>query len=193
MESELKNKKHIIFLNIAIIIILLIYGFIVIAPLFNMPMVRILKNYSGDLIHYLLRLAVLIFLIVCIVKCKVKVFKIIFSIMLLIFTNVFFIRLLADSMIHDEATLQKMDISKTESLESIYYPTEPGFIEIVYKKKIVGSLYCQKVIYSIDYKDKKIEEINIPLSEYYNEIKNENFGLCGFHLNYKNEVYADNE
>ena len=189
MRKENKNSK--IILNIAIIIIFFIYGFIVIAPFADMPMVRILKNYSGDLIHYLLRLIVLIFLIVCIIKCKIKVFKIIFSIMLFILTNIFIVRLFVDSVIHDEATLQKIDISKTESLESIYCPIEPTFIEIVYKKKLLGSIYCQKVIYSIDYKDDKIEEINIPLREYYNEIKNENFGLCGLNLKHIKASYEN--
>ncbi len=188
-----ENKNYRIILNIIVIIFLLVYGFIVIAPLFDMPMVRILKNFTGDLIHYLLRLTVLIFLIIYIIKCKEEVFKIIFSIILLSLTSIFIIRLIADSVIHDEATLQKIDISKTESLESVYYPDESGFVEVVYKKKIIGTLYCQKTIYSISYGDKELDDINIPLEKYYNEIKDKKFGLCGSKLEHKHANYENNE
>lgn len=191
MKKENKNRG--IVWNVIIIIFLLTYGFIVIAPLFDMPMVRILKNFTGDLMHYLLRLAVLIFLIIYIIKCKEKVFKIIFFIILLSLTSIFIIRLLADSVMHDETTLQKIDISKTESLESVYYPDEPGFVEVVYKKKIIGTVYCQKIIYSISYGDVKLENISIPLEKYYNEIKKKKLGLCGLKLEHKNTNYENDE
>ncbi len=192
-ENERSKKIKRIVLNIIVIIVLFVYGFIVIAPLFDMPMVRILKNFTGDLIHYLLRLTVLIFLIIYIIKCKEEVFKIIFSIILLSLTSIFIIRLIADSVIHDEATLQKIDISKTESLESVYYPDESGFVEVVYKKKIIGTLYCQKTIYSISYGDKELDDINISLEKYYDEIKDKKLGLCGSKIEHKRANYENDD
>ena len=187
------NKTCKIAFNIILILILLIYGFIMIGPRFSyeIPQVKILKNHPGDLIHSILRLAVLIFLIFYIKKCKEKIFKIIFSSILVIFIPLFTICRFGDMICHDEETLQKIDISKTESLENIYYPTETGFMQIVYKKKIIGTIYCQKVIYSIDYSDEKLEEIKIAINDYYDEIKDKKFGLCGAKLEYKRANYKN--
>ena len=132
MKKENKNCK--IILNIVVIIFLLVYGFIVIAPFFDLPMVRIFKNFTGDLIHYILRLVVIIFTIVYATKCKKSFFKIIYSFIAIILIPLFIIRLFTDSVMHDEATLQKIDISKNESLESVYYPDELGFLDDFYTK-----------------------------------------------------------
>ena len=98
-----------------------------------------------------------------------------------------------------EKVIQSYKIDNNNSLESVYYRdikeiTEP--IEIIYKHKIIGPIYCQERIDTIYtdniYSSKETFIKEYPLENFYANIKDYNLGICGKKLvrtTYEKEKY----
>ena len=181
-------KKKII--NIVLIIMFLTYYALTFS---NFISIRIF-NETGT---YICETIVTILLFIYALKCKGKD-KIVFFIICLISLLYLLFNLFLMITGGIEKVIESYIINDNDSLESIYYLdvkeiTAP--IEIRYKHKIIGPIYCQQTIYSINDNQTYLSEDEFiskhPLEKVYNNIKTKSFGMCGKELVsiYRKEIY----
>lgn len=182
------NKKTI---NIVLIIIFLTYYALTFS---NFISIRIF-NEMGT---YICETIVTILLFIYALKCESKPFKIIFVIIWFITLGYWLFNLFLMITGGAEKVIQSYKIDNNNNLESVYYLdvkeiTSP--IEIRYKHKIIGPVYCQQTIYSINDNQTYLSADEFiskhPLEKVYNNIKTKSFGMCGKELVsiYKKEIY----
>lgn len=186
----------------------LAYDYMIIATArdYRLPVIRLFSdNYIGDIVYFIFRLVLLILLLIFIIKCQKKFFKYVLLIIFIITLIAFKLMFYANLIVPDENIIQKLNISQIESLESVYYSNDSekfsvDDISIIYKKKIFGTIYCQKTIYNISSYDIFIDKLTkedfinkFSIEKFYEEIKEKDFDLCGFYLPYSEVYYKNGE
>lgn len=182
-------KKKII--NIVLIIIFLTCYALTFS---NFISIRIF-NETGT---YICETIITILLFIYVLKCKEKKYRIAFFIICIISLLYLLFNLFLMIAGGAEKVIQSYKIDNNNSLKSVYYLdvkeiTSP--IEIRYKHKIIGPIYCQQTIYSINDNQTYASEDEFiakhPLENVYNNIKTKTFGMCGKELVsiYKKEIY----
>ena len=178
-------------LNIALIIIFLTYYVLTFS---NFISIRIFNEIGT----YICESVVTILLFIYALKCKNKAYRIAFLIICFISLLYLIFNLFLMVAGGSEKVIESYKINDNDSLESVYYLdvkeiTEP--IEIRYKHKIIGPIYCQQTIYSITDNQTYVSEDEFiakhPLEKVYNNIKAKSVGMCGRELIsiYKKEIY----
>ena len=182
-------KKKIV--NVVLIIMFLTYYALTFS---NFISIRIFNEIGT----YICEAIVTILLFIYVLKCKNKAYRIVSFIICFISLLYLIFNLFLMITGGPEKVIQSYKIDNSNSLESVYYLdvkeiTSP--IEIRYKHKIIGPVYCQQTIYIINDNQTYLSEDEFmakhPLETVYNNFKITSFGMCGRELVsiYKKEIY----